>query len=141
MHAQKIAIMFFMLFSLIACSKTPSDVAIKEVIAKLQTALEEGVRRDFSRHIHANYHDNHGNDKAALNNIVRAYMLSHQRPKILVKVISIEAKSSDVYLVKLTALFGAARKQSGFNADLKTIEAEFIHDGGDYQVLSANWKR
>lgn len=126
---------------LLGCAKKEGDAArITHTINQMQQALEERVRRDFSRHIAPNYHDNHGNDKAALNNLVRAYMLSHQRPKIVVKIISITPKSAELYQVKLSAAAAAAKTQSGFSADLKYIEADFIKDGSDFLLLSARWE-
>lgn len=132
--------------ALSACGRAPSpEERIREVIA----AAEKGAEaRDLSRVmalVSESYADLHGQDKAAIRDLMRAYFLINQSIHLLMRVEDVELPSEHVANAHVTVgMLGrqdAAADDWGLVADVYEFDVRLHNEDGEWRLQSAEWRR
>ena len=75
---------------LVACSRTPDEQHIRETIAQMQEAVEQGAPRDFMAYVSADFIGNQGEvDRNGLANVLRVEVLRNERQTVLLGPIDV----------------------------------------------------
>jgi hypothetical protein len=87
-----------------------------------------------------NYADARGNDRKAIDQVLRFYFLRQDSLVLLSNIEEITISGETAAIVKLTAaMAGANNAASGFSADAYRFELELEHDDDDWLLVAARW--
>ena len=134
----------------IACSNDPAspEEQVRQFIAQAETAAEERDSAALRGLVADDYLDAQGNDKKNIDNLIRFYLLRHQKIYLLttVKEITLPAPGrADVTLA--VAMAGAPfpddiASLQRLRADAMRFELTMAQqDHNDWRVISARWTR
>lgn len=134
------ATILLLLLMLTACGDNPSDpeTAVRELIAAAEQAARDRDLGLFKDHIATDYSDPHGNDRDAILNRLRVLFLRYRQPKLLTRIHAIRFPAPDRAEVELW-LGTADTGRLAF--DSQRLELSLRRQGGDWQVLHAQWER
>jgi len=119
-----------------------------EIRALLAAAEEAAEARDtgfFSDLIGESYRDSRGNDREQAIRMVRGLFLANQRIEIVSRVDEVVLEGDDAARAVVHA--GMAGQKAGeiliggLGADLYRFELELVGDGGDWQIIGAEFGR
>ena len=131
-------------FLLAGCGGSPQDAEseIRSWLKAGETAAEEKDRRALMKMVSSGYSDSRGNDRAAIEAMLRFYFLRQSSVALLTKVDSLEVFDDTAAEVQLTVgMAGGNDTALGFSADAYrfALELELIDD--EWQLISARWGR
>lgn len=137
-----------LVLALAACSGQPEslETEIRAFIAQAQAAAEERNARELRALIAEDYVDVRGNNRQAIEKLIRLHLFRNQSIHVLTRVRAIEFPEPERALVTvMTALAGrpvaSADELAGLNADLYRFDLELIRRGkDDWQVRHAAWE-
>lgn len=92
------------------------------------------------------YADEHGQDKRAIEALLRFYFLRHQTIHLLTRVESVALpQPGRAQAVLYVAMAGTPLQEpselSRLAADLHRFELEFVEEAGEWRLARANWRR
>ncbi|HEY8521466.1 MAG TPA: hypothetical protein VIN61_15425 [Gammaproteobacteria bacterium] len=125
----------------------PEDpaAAIHELVAAAERAAEARDTSFFRDHVAAGYRDARGNDRDALINLIRGYFLTHPRIEVVSRVSEVVLHGDDAATVTVRAALVGRRDGepllTGLDGDLHRFEIDLVLDGGEWQVIRAEWDR
>jgi hypothetical protein len=127
------------------CAADDPEAEIRALLAAAEAAAEARDVDFFGEVLAESYRDARGNDRAEMLRVVRGYFIANQRIEIVSRVdeIVIEGDSAARVVVHAGMLgrrTGAALIE-GIDADLYRFEIELVNDGGDWQVIGADFRR
>ncbi|MEO1203327.1 MAG: hypothetical protein AAFX10_11500 [Pseudomonadota bacterium] len=116
------------------------EAEIRAWIAAMQDDVENERRRDILSRVADDYTDRRGNDKEAINNVLRAWFLRKDGITTLVSIDDIEVIADTAANVQLTVgMAGTGADMFGISADAYRFELE-LGDGDDgWELMSARW--
>ena len=129
---------------LAGCGGSPQDAEaeIRSWLADGEAAAEDKDRRALMKMVSSGYSDSRGNDRAAIENMLRFYFLRQNTVALLSKIDSLEVYDGTAAEVRMTVgMAGSNNAPLGFSADAYrfALELELIDD--EWQLTSARWGR
>jgi hypothetical protein len=117
------------------------EAQVREVIRQAEQAAEARDLRKMRTLVADAYLDVRGNDKPALENLLRLVFLAHQSVHLVIYVESIEFPSAAV--AEVVALVGMADTAAALpDVDLYQFEVQLASQGdGEWQLIDADWRR
>lgn len=135
-----------MILALSACSRPSAPEAeIRAFVAEAQTAAEARSVGDLRRLIAEDYSDERGNDRKAIENLLRLQILRQQSIHLFTRIAAIEFSSPDRAVVSVAAAM-AGRPVSGadelinLKADLYRFDLELERRDGAWLAGRAQWQ-
>lgn len=120
---------------------------VRSLIERAQAAAEQKNTKLLREMVSADYADERGHDKRAVESLVRYYFLQHQSIHVFTRIedIQLDASTDGVRATLFAAMAGqridSADALSGLRADLYRFELDFVKDpGGQWQVIRADWR-
>jgi len=131
-----------MLLLLPGCARKPDEQRIREAIAAMQTAMEQGQPRDFMAHIAQDFVGNDGSvDREGLHNILRGVALQNQKLGVTLGPIGVEV-SGDRATADLTATFtGSSGGAIPERAAIYSIHSAWRKEGSDWRCYNGKWEQ
>lgn len=130
---------------LTSCGAEDPEAAVRELIERAEAAAEGRETGFFRDVLSERYTDGRGNDRDRLVATLRAYFLTHQSIEMVTRVDSVTLSGADAAQVVLHAgILGRRAGASligGLEGELYRVELELVDQGGDWQVIGANWER
>ena len=136
------ALVGVLLVCLGACGGSPGDpeAELRAWVSDSEAAAEDRDRRALVAKISANYADARGNDREALGNLFRVYMLRQQSISILTKIDDIVLHGDSAADLSLTVgMAGTNNHALGLRADAYRFELELEKDNGEWMLIGARW--
>ena len=132
---------------LIACSRdaTPPEVQIRTLVANAQSAAEARDAPGLRALIADDYTDAQGNDRKAMENLIRLHILRNQSIHLFTRIHAIAFPQPDHATVRVAAAMAGrpvanAGELVGMNANLYRFDLELVRRGGDWRVQRAAWE-
>ncbi len=137
-------ILWLAVLCLAGCGESPQDAEaeIRSWLKAGEQAAEEKDRRALMNMVAPGYSDARGNDRRAIEGILRFYFLRQSSVALLTKVDSLEVFDDTAAEVRMTVgMAGSNDAPLGFSADAYrfALELELIDD--EWQLISARWGR
>lgn len=134
-----------MLAVMVACGSEDPAAELRSLIDRAELSAEERDTGFFRDVLSQRYADRRGNDRDRLVAILRGYFLTHQSIEIVTRVDSVVLSGADAAEIVLYAgMLGrrdGASPVAGLAGQLYRIELELVEQGGDWQVIGADWER
>jgi hypothetical protein len=131
---------------LAACSREPSpEDRIREVIGAAETAAEARDLSDVMDLVSDRYADLRGQDKAAIRDVMRGFLLVNQSIHLLITVDDIEFPGNDRARAHVTVgMLG--RQDAGVDdwalaADVYEFDVRLLNEDDEWRLVSAEWVR
>ncbi|MGH8221407.1 MAG: hypothetical protein ACREQZ_00395 [Woeseiaceae bacterium] len=117
------------------------EESLRRWVAEAQDAAENRDRAALMRKISGRYADARGNDRKAVDQMLRYYFLRQDQVLLVSRIDGIEVSGETAGNVRLTT--GMAGTGGGaaldFRADAYRFELELEHDGDDWMLIGARW--
>lgn len=128
---------------LAACSHTPDEQRIRDAIAQMQNAVEQGAPRDFMAYVSTDFIGNQGTvDRDGLANVLRVEVLRNERQTVLLGPIDIVLQG-DRATTRVTATLSG--RSSGAvmpeRASVFSIASSWRKEGSTWRCYNAKWKQ
>jgi hypothetical protein len=127
------------------CAPSDPEAEIRALLAAAEQAAEERDVGFFGSVLGAGYRDSRGNDRDELIRLLRGYFLANQRVEIVSRVDEIVLEGEDaaraVVHAGLVGQRSGATLIDGVQADLYRFEVELVNDGGEWQIIGADFRR
>jgi hypothetical protein len=126
-----------------ACTRTPDEQRIRETIAQMQKAVEDGAPRDFMRHVSTDFTGNQGTvDHAGLANVLRVEVLRSADQDVLLGPIEVELQG-DRATANVTATLAGRGTGSVVpeRASVFSIKSSWRKEGADWRCYNAVWEQ
>jgi len=122
------------------------EAQIRAEIQRAERAVEEKNGRGLRQQISEQYRDARGHDKQAIEGVIRYQLLRHDAIHLLTRVKEIGfPEPGRARAVVMVAMAGQpvtdSQALSRIKADLHRFEIDFMYDGGEWRVVSADWRR
>ena len=128
--------------SLPACRRTPDEVQIREAIAAIEQAAENGAASDVGASLSEDFDGNASElDRRRLTGMVRLLALRGEHIGVTMGPVSIEhrgARMLATFTVTLTS--GGSGAWLPDRAQVYQVHTGWRRDGDDWLLLSAQWK-
>jgi len=128
-----------------ACSHGSDEEQIRAVVGAAETAAETRSTSGVMKWIADDYRDDLGSDKTQLQNILRAYFLSHPKIELLVNIkdVKIESPNSARAHIELTMLGTEQRSDSSasLTAESQPLRVDFRRIDSEWRVVSVERRR
>jgi hypothetical protein len=125
------------------CGSSDSETEIRALFAAAEEAAEARDAGFFGDIVGEGYRDSRGNDRAELVRTLRGYFIVNQRIEVVSRVDEILLEGGDAARAVVHAGMLGQRSDAdlvaGVNADLYRFEIELVNDGGEWQIIGANW--
>ncbi|HUQ53417.1 MAG TPA: hypothetical protein VM692_14415 [Gammaproteobacteria bacterium] len=127
------------------CGTSDPEAEIHARLADAEAAAEARDVGFFGDLVGEGYRDSHGHDRAELLRVLRGLFLANQRVEIVSRIDEVELEGGDAARVVLHAgMLGQRSGEAalaGIDADLYRFELELVNDGGEWQIIGAEWTR
>ena len=127
------------------CGAGDPETEIRALLAAAEEAAEGRDTGFFGDLVGSAYRDAQGNDREQLLRMVRGYFIANQRIEIVSRVDEVVLEGADAARAVVHAGMLGQRSGgelfAGVDADLYRFELELVNDGGDWQIIGADWKR
>jgi hypothetical protein len=127
---------------LVACraSDDNPEQAIRDWVARGETAAEARDRGELMNMISERYTDSRGNDQERLGQILRLQFLRQDSIALLTNIEDIVVSGDTAALVRLTVgMAGTGSGAFGFDADAYRFELELEKPDDDWLLIGARW--
>jgi hypothetical protein len=142
-----IALVLASLMLVIGCSKTDAPEAqVRAAIAGAVAAAEKKDIGPLKSLVSDKYADSQGQDKRAVEAVLRFYFLRNQSIHLLTRTSSVTLPEKDraqavVYVGMAGQPVANVDELERLRADLFRFEITFVKEGGDWRAVSAEWRR
>jgi hypothetical protein len=128
-----------------ACGASDPEAEIRALLAAAEEAAEARDVGFFGDALGEGFRDARGNDRDELIRTVRGFFVANQRIEIVSRVDEIVLEGEDAARAVLHAGMVGQRTGAalvdGIDADLYRFELELVNDGGDWQIIGADYRR
>lgn len=136
-----------LILSLIGClllsacgSPEDAETQIREWLEQGEELAEARNRRGLAAMMSPSYSDQKGNDRAAIENLLRFYFLRQDTIALITHVESIEVFGDTAAEVTMTiGMAGRNDGALGFSADAQRFAFELEQVDGDWRLMAARW--
>ena len=130
------------ILALAACSG-PSSAPEEQLRAWVSAGVEAATdknRRKLVNMISASYADARGNERADIENMLRAYFLRQHKIVLLTSIEEITVYDETAAKIKMTVgMAGTNNGALGLSADAYRFELELENHDDEWQLISARW--
>lgn len=140
-------LMLLMALALSACSSDSGspEEQIRVLVTQAQTAAEAREMGPLRTLIAEDYADSQGNDRKAIENLLRIYFMRNQSVHLLTRIREIQVASPDHATVSVAAAMAGRAianpgELAGLNANLYRFDLELIRRDGAWRVQRATWE-
>ena len=127
------------------CGTSDHEAEIRALLAAAEEAAEARDAGFFGDLIAEEYRDASGNDRDALLRMVRGFFLANQRVEVVTRVNEIVVEGADAARAVMHAgMLGqrsGAELLAGIDAELYRFDLELVNEGGEWQIIGAQWRR
>jgi hypothetical protein len=128
---------------LVACSRTPDEQRIRETIAQMQKAVEQGAPRDFMAYVSTDFIGNQGAvDRDGFANVLRFEVLRNERQTVLLGPIDVVLQGDRATAHLTVTLSG---RSSGTimpeRASVFSIASSWRKEGSTWRCYNAKWEQ
>ena len=117
----------------------PED-ALRQWVADAQAAAEDLDRRGLVAMVSDNYADGRGNNRDAINRILRLYFLRQKSMTLVMKIDKLTVIDETAAELLVTAAgVGMTTNILGINADTYQFALELEQDDGEWMLIGARW--
>jgi len=132
-----------MICALLAACGGPSggpEEALRQWVAEAQTAAGDLDRRSLVAMISENYADARGNDRDAIDKLLRLYFLRQKSVVLVMKIDEMTISDETAAEILLTvAGVGTTTRAFGVNADAYQFSLELEKGDDDWLLIGASW--
>jgi len=127
------------------CGAGDPEAEIRAVLAAAEEAAEARDTGFFSDLLGPGYRDSRGNDREEAVRMIRGYFIANQRIEIVSRVDEVVLEGGDAARAVVHAGMVGQRAGEGLiggaRGDLYRFELELVNDGGDWQIIGAEFGR
>ena len=127
---------------LAACGSptTGPEDALRQWVADAEAAAEDLDRRGLVALVSDNYADGRGNNRDAVNNLLRLYFLRQKSVTLVMKIDKLTVIDETAAELLVTAAgVGTTTRALGINADAYQFALELERDDGEWMLIGARW--
>ena len=128
-----------------ACEASDPEAEIRALLAAAEEAAEARDVGFFGSALGESFRDARGNDRDELIRMVRGFFIANQRIEIVSRIDEIVLEGEDAARAVVHAGMAGQRTGAalidGIDADLYRFELELVNDGGDWQIIGADYRR
>lgn len=138
----KRALLLVLVSTLSVCARTPDEQKIRQTIAAMKQAMEDGAPRAFIDHVSTDFSGDRGSvDRNDLANILRVQVLRNERVNVLLGPIDVETQG-DRATAKLTAtLAGRGAGAMPERVSVFSITSSWKRAGSGWECYNAQWEQ
>ena len=136
------------LLSVAACSsgQDSPEAQVRALIEQAESAAEKKDSGTLRRFVSEKYSDSQGQDKKAIEAILRYYFLRNESIHLLTRIQQISLSKPDIaHAVVMVAMAGqpisAAEDFERVRADLHRFEITWTRESKEWKVVRAEWRR
>jgi hypothetical protein len=125
-----------------ACGGPPGtpEQALSDWLTRAELAAEEKNRAALTGMISGAYADARGNDRAAIDRLLRLYFLRQREVALLTRIDDIRLQgSSAAFMTVSVGMAGTNSGTFGLTADAYRFEFELEADGDEWLLIGARW--
>ncbi len=125
-----------------ACSGPPEgpEARIRQWIAEAEAAAEDLDRRELLSMVSENYADSRGNNRDAVDKILRFYFLRQKSVELVMKIDELTViDDTAAELLVTVAGVGTTTRALGINADAYQFSLELEEDDDEWMLIGARW--
>ncbi len=133
---------------LVSCSaeRDTPEVQVRALLERGEAAAEKKKTAVLRQMISEKYSDSQGQDKKAIEAILRYYFLRHESIHLLMRIQQITVPKPDVgQAIVMVAMAGqpisGAEELERLRADLHHFEITLARENGEWKVTRAEWRR
>lgn len=134
---------FCAICALLAACGGPSvgpEEELRNWVAAASAAAGDLDRRALIAMVSEDYEDARGNDRDAINNILRAYFLRQKSVALVFRIDELTVSGGTAAEILLTvAGVGTTTRALGVNADAYRFSLELARDDGEWMLIGARW--
>lgn len=138
-------LVLFALFCLAAvagCHRTPDEQLIRNAIASMQQALENGSPRDFMSHVDGDFTGQDGRyDRNGLHNLLRIEVLRNDKIAVTLGPIDVDMQGDRATVHVVATLTGGPGGWLPERGALYTFTSGWRKRGSDWYCYNATWHR
>ena len=127
------------------CGASDPEAEIRALLTAAEHAAEARDVGFFGDAIGDSYRDAQGNDREAVLRMLRGLFIANQRIEIVSRIDEIVVEGGDAARAVVHAGMVGRRTDAtlidGLGADLYRFELELVNDGGNWQIIGADFKR
>lgn len=125
-----------------ACARPSDETRIRDALAAMQKAVEDGMPADFMTHIGEDFTAEAGAlDQTGLHNLLRAQALTNAHIGVTFSLVEVDLQG-DRATVRLTvALTGGNGRWIPERGSIQRIESGWRKQDGDWRCINAEWER
>jgi len=128
-----------------ACEASDPEAEIRALLAAAEEAAEARNVGFFGDALGEGFRDARGNDRDELIRMVRGFFIANQRIEIVSRIDEIVLEGEDAARAVVHAGMVGQRTGAalidGVDADLYRFELELVNEGGDWQIIGADYRR
>ncbi len=128
--------------SLVACGGPISgpEEALRQWVADAEAAAEDLDRRGLVAMVSENYADGRGNNRDAVNNLLRLYFLRQKSVVLVMKIDELTViDETAAQILVTTAGVGTTTRALGVNADSYQFSLELEKSDDEWMLIGARW--
>jgi len=128
--------------SLVACGAPASEPeeALRQWVADAEAAAEDRDRRGLVAMVSENYADGRGNNRDAVNNLLRLYFLRQKSVVLVMKIDELTVIDETAAQLLVTAAgVGTTTRALGVNADSYQFSLELEKSDDEWMLIGARW--
>ena len=128
--------------SLVACGSPTSgpEEALRQWVADAEAAAEDLDRRGLVAMVSENYADGRGNNRDAVNNLLRLYFLRQKSVVLVMKIDELTVIDETAAQLLVTAAgVGTTTRALGVNADSYQFSLELEKSDDEWMLIGARW--
>lgn len=123
-----------------ACGSETSEDQIRALVADMASAAEKEKMRPLARAISDDYRDLRDNDRQAVINLMRGFMLRTDDVLIFTDVREVTMITADLAAATVKVRFaGADWERLRLQSTAYLFELEFSRRNNDWQIVTARW--
>jgi len=125
---------------LCACTRQAPEQRLRDTVARMQAAVEQGEPRDFMAYVAADFIGNDTLDRAGLDRLLRAQLLLNARVGARTGPLRVEMGQGDTATVRFSVLLtGGDGRFLPERGQLQQVTSHWRQVDGQWQLYGASW--
>ncbi len=131
-----------MLILCAACVRPSDETRIRDALAAMQKAVEDGKPADFMTHVGEDFTAEAGGlDYTGLHNLLRAQALTNAHIGVTLSLIEVDLLGDRATVRSTVALTGGNGRWIPERGSIQRIESGWRKQDGDWRCINAEWER
>jgi len=131
--------LYVLLLGITGCNREPPEQRLRQTIAEMQAAIEQGQPRTFMNHVASDFIGNESLDQAGLGQLLRGQLLLNAKVGIQTGPLTVEMQKNTAtvrFTVLLTGSGGGLLPERG---QMQQVISGWREVDGQWQLYSAQW--